>query len=1110
MRTSRAIAVLLGAMIAFLSSLHGAEYFVAKQGSDASNGTSRTTAFLTVQKGVDALKPGDTLTIGPGEYFENVERADLGSADADTLIRAEVPGTVLLRGDVEAPQFKKVEGHRFVYAAPFDQTPQAVLEHDSLTILLKRPNRRALEYDPGTFTYDEDQKKLYMSSSDLREPGSRRYTVAVTGKHGIHLAKPQRVVIEGLAASGFYSAWGMLLDAPVSCTLRGCVTYLCQGGICLGKHGAHNLIENCESYGHLFGGIVRYYADDDTIRNCRTYETKREGGDEHFGIMHYHRMSGPLLLQNNISWGQRFDFSVKPSQQERLENCIALGPVRNAKMFNNIIGGGNEYDRNSTNATADNILFLREKNLDRDSEFADPLNLDFRLQPHSRFRGTGPDGSDRGPYPYRASVFYVSSAGDDAADGLSMRSPWRTLTRAFKDLKPGDTLYLAEGEYGTAPLHKLGDGTSPVAIRGRGRGIVVLAGPLDLTDGTGVVLERLSFNGSVTVSNSRDVAFGNCTFFGTGGGLKADNVAGLRVTHSVFANVPLRVAGSKTVTLTGNIYANDGKPAVLLDSDAGILYSDYNGYRDAARCWKVDGATWTLADLQKRHGRYSQIRVPRFTSVRGVPRVDNRAAFNSRGPHSTALGIHYAYSAAPRPLQLVGPFLHSVSDKSANIEWWTSEPATFDLAWGETPGMKNRVKNVQAPDRFTTYSLTGLQPGTKYYFQIRSADTSGRGTAYFATVLKPGMEPLSFTTSAVAPKASVYYVAPDGNDGNTGLSREQAWRTVSHAADRVHAGDTVLIAGGTYHEDVRIRATGEDGKPIAFRCIPGEKVVFNGKDLMRGFKAVVKKNLTFDGFYFVDFRGAPKGVFVLWQGHDVRITRCFNVKGTGYGGFVSAEYSSNLLVKNCVAAAGMSPIALLICPDWRVENNLFLRPYITAVYSVNKPEQKGYLSRNIITDGLPYKSHAPLLSIGRFESLVDKDNCYFLRLPEEERKLFEFYGTAAYGRYHEYGVTTDFEKPPVIKDNPDGTENNPRMTLKEYQAMAGDTGSFAGDPGCAGTANMEPGGKLWTGDPATLFDKLLGKKDLDFPDTFATDPKALEKGIGPEPDAFKDFWFNRR
>jgi hypothetical protein len=66
-----------------------------------------------------------------------------------------------------------------------------------------------------------------------------------------------------------------------------------------------------------------------------------------------------------------------------------------------------------------------------------------------------------------------------------------------------------------------------------------------------------------------------------------------------------------------------------------------------------------------------------------------------------------------------------------------------------------------------------------------------------------------------------------------------------------------------------------------------------------------------------------------------------------------------------------------------------------------------------------------------------------------------------------------------------------------------------GDPKCAGTLGMKPGGKLWTGDPSRMFDKLLGKEGLDFPDTFVTDPKAKEKGIGPVPEDFADFWFNK-
>jgi len=67
----------------------------------------------------------------------------------DTIVRAEVPGTAGLRGDVPAPEFKEVEGDRFVYAAQFDRAPEAVLEHHRLHTLLPKANVPELDLDPG-------------------------------------------------------------------------------------------------------------------------------------------------------------------------------------------------------------------------------------------------------------------------------------------------------------------------------------------------------------------------------------------------------------------------------------------------------------------------------------------------------------------------------------------------------------------------------------------------------------------------------------------------------------------------------------------------------------------------------------------------------------------------------------------------------------------------------------------------------------------------------------------------------------------------------------------------------------------------------------------------
>jgi len=446
------------------SSAFGVEYFVNKQGADANNGTSRAAAFLTIQKGVDALKPGDTLTIGPGEYFENVERTDIGSMDADTVIRAEIPGTALLRGDIPAPEFKKVDGYRFVYAAKCDKKPKAVIEHHQLYTMTESASPSELEFDPGAFHYDASDKMLYISNCDLASPDNRRYTMSVSGKSGLILKSCKRVIIDGLAATGFHSDWGILLGQPVSCTVRNCVCFLNVGGIVLEPNeglgltdgGSNNVVENCVTYGNAFGGIVRYGANKDIIRNNLTYRNGHKG--EHFGVMHYGGMQGSLLIKDTISWGHNFNFSIKPNSREpgRVENCVGLGYIRIAtnKMSHNLLEGRNESDRDGRNVPPDSIAYRHEKQLDWDSEYADHLNLDFRLQPDSRFRGAAPDGSDRGPYQYNENIFYVSPTGNDQADGLSMRGPWKTLRRAFRNLRPGDTLYLDEGSYAAASWRK--------------------------------------------------------------------------------------------------------------------------------------------------------------------------------------------------------------------------------------------------------------------------------------------------------------------------------------------------------------------------------------------------------------------------------------------------------------------------------------------------------------------------------------------------------------------------------------------------------------------------------------------------------------------------------
>jgi hypothetical protein len=1091
----------------------GKRYFVSLQGRDDQDGFTPQTAFRTIQKGVNALASGDTLIIGPGEYFETVARESLGDDQKDTVIRAAIPGTVLLRGDVPAPTFTKLEGYRFIYVAPFEQTPRAVLERGSLRTLQLKANMAELEFEPGHFFYDAQAKRLYISSSDLRPPEGRHYTVAVLGKAGLALKKPRRVIIEGLAATGFFPDWGIALSEPEACRVRACVAFMNTGGIVLNDGGSHNIIEGCVAYGHTFVGIQRYVSNHDLVRYSYAYRSAGEG------IAHYMAINGPFVIRNSLAWGHKVDFSIKSGKDDAhvlglVDHSVCLGNARNS-VRNSLLFGPNEHDR-SMHAPPDNILLLRENDVAQAAEFVDPTNLDFRLLATSRFRAGDTQTADRGPFPYRGNVFFVKPDGDDQADGLSIAGAWRTLERAARaasSASAGGAVYLVGGQYDAAALLTLrAQGTQPFAIRGHGDQPVVIKGKLDVRKADNLRFERLHFAGRVRLIDSERIALRNCSF--TRHGLEADAVTDLSITHCEFAAMDGAALTLKKVTglhLSGNIFDHSDKPAVVADSEQGVVYSDYNSYRVAARAWSVRGKVQSLTQLQatREQDRYSWSLTPRYRLEQGQPRLENREEFLGRGPHGTALGVYLEHQ--PEELSLVGPFLHSASNTTANIEWWSSQPGEYELAWGPTPEMSNVIRGLKVSDRFGSYSLTNLQPGQTYHLAIRSMKPRGNVAGGAPRLdLHPTSTTLTFTTAS-APAAPVsYFVATDGDDTRTGLSREQAFATLAHAASRVGPGDTVFIAAGTYAETVRLRATGEVDKPITFRSIAGEKVILKGKQLSEAFKASAKHDQRFDGIYFENFGDSSSGVFKLWKSDRVQITRCFSVKGGGNVSFVVADYCADLLVRNCVAAGGFSIINMHLCPGYLIEQNLLLRPWITALHNVNEPDQKGVFRRNIVTDNLPYKVAQALVVIGRYESFVEQDNCYATRLAAE-RNVFQFYGTAAYARYVPlYDVTMQFNGTPMFDDR-GKDEFNPRLTLSAYQALAGTTGSFVGDPKFVGAADYVPGKKLWTGDPVMPFDHLLGTGDqIDFPQTFATDPTCVEKKIGPQPQDFADFWFNRK
>ena len=95
-------------------------------------------------------------------------------------------------------------------------------------------------------------------------------------------------------------------------------------------------------------------------------------------------------------------------------------------------------------------------------------------------------------------------------------------------------------------------------------------------------------------------------------------------------------------------------------------------------------------------------------------------------------------------------------------------------------------------------------------------------------------------------RASVYVVdraAPGAADTNAG-TEESPFKTIQRAADAAKPADTVYVMEGRYEERVKVRTSGEEGKPITFQAMPRRSAVVSGFDLPANHIRVVGFEIT--------------------------------------------------------------------------------------------------------------------------------------------------------------------------------------------------------------------------------------------------------------------------
>src|SRR5512146_273327 len=101
------------------ASVKAADYHVAVNGTDAASGAAAQ-PFRTIQHAIDAAgQPGDTVTIHPGIYREELKVLAQGTPERPITLKATEEGKAILDGARRVQGWRPLEGAETVWCVDF-------------------------------------------------------------------------------------------------------------------------------------------------------------------------------------------------------------------------------------------------------------------------------------------------------------------------------------------------------------------------------------------------------------------------------------------------------------------------------------------------------------------------------------------------------------------------------------------------------------------------------------------------------------------------------------------------------------------------------------------------------------------------------------------------------------------------------------------------------------------------------------------------------------------------------------------------------------------------------------------------------------------------------
>src|SRR6185437_3389772 len=228
----------------------------------------------------------------------------------------------------------------------------------------------------------------------------------------------------------------------------------------------------------------------------------------------------------------------------------------------------------------------------------------------------------------------------------------------------------------------------------------------------------------------------------------------------------------------------------------------------------------------------------------------------------------------------------------------TISPSTATLATLATQPFTGTVSG--STNTAVTWQVSGVTGGNS---TVGLISTTVPGTSSEALYLGPSAVPSPATVSVTAisqadptksasatvtlqvPSRSgaTFFVSTTGNDANAGTS-SAPWKTIQHAANTVHAGDTVQVLGGVYNESVTIPSSGNaTAGYITFESAPGQTAILDGTGIKVGkgqefglFTLRTNSYIVIQGFEVRNFQSStggavPVGIDFEGSGSNVEI-----------------------------------------------------------------------------------------------------------------------------------------------------------------------------------------------------------------------------------------------